>query len=280
MQRLRVTTGSTRRGHPWVRALFALAAASAVMVVGVTWMARSMATAPPSIDHAHAIAVDDAGRLVLGHHGGMMMSADGGRSWTSFLEGWDVMAAVPGPTDTLLVAGHGFVGSVDPAGALVRLDRRLSDRDVHALAFDPAAGDIWIATASGAVLRSEDRGASWETMSTGPVALLAVRDGMLVGIDPFEGVVTSPDGQSWRRRGVPPTSPVTSLAGSPTSSMTAITGSNGVWVSEDLDATWRMVSHGPAVAATFRERDGALLVVEGDGAVRELPSATLVSERP
>lgn len=268
-------TGSVRRVHPSVRALLALGFAAVILVAGVAWMARSMATALPPIDHAHTIALDDAGRLLLGHHDGILTSADGGRSWTSLLAGWDVMAAVPRSTDTILVAGHGFVGSVDRIGTLTRLDGELSDRDVHSLSLDPVTGDIWIATASGTVQRSGDDGATWEITSSGPVALLAVVDDGLIGIDPFEGVTSSVDGRSWARTGVPPTSPVTSLGRSTTSGAIAITGSNGVWVSDDGRDPWRMVSHGPGVAATFRERDGALLVLEAGGAVRELPPATV-----
>jgi photosystem II stability/assembly factor-like uncharacterized protein len=268
-------TGSIRRVHPAVTALLALGLAASVLVAGVGWMARSMADALPEIEHAHAIALDAAGRLLLGHHDGIVTSADGGRSWTSVIEGWDVMAVAPRSTGAILVAGHGFVGSVDATGTLTRLDGGLSDRDVHSLSIDPVTGDIWIATASGTVQRSRDDGATWEITSSGPVALLAVVDDGLIGVDPFEGLTTSIDGRSWAATGVPPTSPVASLARSSGSGAIAITGSNGVWVSDDGGATWRMASHGPAVAATFRERDGALLMLDATGAVRELSPTTV-----
>lgn len=270
-------TGSVRRVQPSVRALLALGFAAVILVTGVGWMARSMDTALPPIDHAHTIALDDAGRLLLGHHDGILTSADGGRSWTSLLEGWDVMAAVPRSTDTILVAGHGFVGSVSRAGTLTRLDGELSDRDVHSLSLDPVTGVIWIATASGSVLRSDDGGSRWEVTSAGPIALLAASTEGLIGVDPFVGLVSSADGRSWARIGVPPTSPVTSLGRSTRSGAVVVTGANGVWVSDDAGVTWRMVSHGSATAATFREDDGGLLVLQASGAVRALSPATVGS---
>lgn len=273
-------SGPARADGRWIRALLALGFASAIIVAGVAWRTGSNAIASPRVDHGHTIVLDDVGRLLLGHHDGVLASADGGRNWTTLLVGWDVMAAAPGPADAILVAGHGFVGSVDRQGSLTRLDDRLTDRDVHALSIDPVTGDTWIATASGTVLRSKDEGSTWDVVFAGPIALLAASGEGLIGIDPFEGLVASPDGRSWARFGALPTSPVSSLDVAGGSGAIAVTGPAGAWVSRDGGAAWSMVSQDPAQAAVFLHADEALLVLGKDGALHEAQLPALQPDHP
>ena len=259
-----------RFGSRPIRAFLVLGFASATIVAVVASMASPSTIASPPMDHGHTVTVDDQGRLLVGHHDGILASTDGGRSWTPLLVGWDVMAAAPGPADTILVAGHGFVGSVDRRGSLTRLDEGLTDRDVHALSVDPVNGDVWIATASGTVLRSDDVGSTWEVVSAGPIALLATSGEGLVGIAPFEGLVASSDGRSWAPLGGLPTSPVSSLGVAGGSAAIVVTGPDGAWVSHDDGAGWLRVSQDPALAATFHEAGAALLVLGANGTLREV----------
>ena len=80
------------------------------------------------------------GRLLLGHHDGLLSSADGGRSWRQLGVSGDALALADDPAQPLVIyaAGHGvFVKSGDGGETWAPVQHDLPGTDIHALAADP-----------------------------------------------------------------------------------------------------------------------------------------------
>lgn len=161
-------------------------------------------------------------RLLFGHHEGVLRSDDGGRGWTPLAFGEDAMGMAAASDGSIVVAGHLVFQALQDGGATwAPIDADLPSLDIHAFArslADPAR--MWAYLAEGGVYESTDGGTGWKKVTDGHVfALTAIREGdadVLLGIDPFLGLVRSPDGgRTWQPSGKPPAGPVTSLAATP-----------------------------------------------------------------
>lgn len=128
--------------------------------------------------HIHALAYDAEGNLLLGTHGGLFKSADGGKTWQKVgvrgsVNSDDWMSLVIDPRDrkVIFAGGHdlGVMKSMDGGTTWMRSDEGIKGTDVHGLAINQRNPELLFAYSVGyGVFRSEDGGVSWKRMDDGP----------------------------------------------------------------------------------------------------------------
>lgn len=267
-----IGTKGQGRGHSGRVPLLAGALITLIGAGALTWWVGARSTDPgmivsPSVAHGHAIGSGVDAAIYLGHHDGVLVSVDAGRSWAVRLQGQDVMAMVPGTDGRLALAGHGFLADVTPTGELVQLGSDLPTLDIHAMTASSNLRERWISAADGRVFRSADAGVTWRNASTGPIALIAGGSGRLVGLDPFGGLVISLDGESWLPWAEPPTAPILALAAAPSGEAVAIGSSQGTFVTLDHAITWSQLSSAPSTAVTVSPDGREVIVLRKDGVI-------------
>ena len=243
-----------------------LMAVFAVALGGWWWTSRAATDDPVALhrfetDDVHSLAFDlaDPDSLYFGHHGGMMVSKDGGVTWQDgTLRGVDVMQQAVGLADRPrhYVAGHDvFSVSTDNGQTWRPQPSDLPSLDLHAFVGSPAD----------------------------PNRLYAVPAGL--------GLFTSADGgASWLAATLPPgaeTQPI-ALAVSPNDPNTLYLGRNGVVaVSQDAGRTWQAPSQsGPGgiiMALTVApDADATLYAATNRGLMRREPDGrwTLLPVEP
>lgn len=205
-------------------------------------------------------------RLVFGHHGGLLETMDGGRTWTPGTATADAMSLSVPTGDRLLIAGHlVFQESRDGGATWADIAADLPSLDIHAFAQSTLEPDrMWAYLAGGGVFESEDGGVSWTEVFAGDVlGLTAVAmegSDVLYGIDPFVGLVRSTDGgTTWTPAGKPPTSPVTSLTATADGGILVLGGPDGLYRSDDGGVTWRQVLESRTVLASAISEGGETL---------------------
>lgn len=194
----------------------------------------------------HALAFDpaDPERLLFGHHGGLLASSDGGRSWQpTALSGADAMNVGQLGGDRLQIAGHDvYLESTDGGATWTPVPNDLPALDLHAFAVDPADSDrAWAFAVGHGLFRTEDAGRRWELLDPNNWGALTtyLRDGatVLAAIGP-EGLVRSRDGGlTWEPMAYPG-APLAALAAAPDGSAIYAATGNGIRRSTDEGATW------------------------------------------
>lgn len=140
--------------------------------------------------------------MYFGHHGGLLLSRNGGRDWQpTSLENADAMALAAPPADPQLMyaAGHNVFYKSEDGGRTWRpANNDLPGLDIHGFAADPEHPDLVYAHVVGfGLFRSEDSGETWELRSSRLRALnLAVGEtsGTLYAIAVQSGLLHSTDG--------------------------------------------------------------------------------------
>lgn len=193
--------------------------------------------------HSLAFDPDDANRLYFGHHGGLMISDDGGASWRdAALQGVDVMQqSVPADGGGRhYAAGHEvFFVSSDGGATWAAPDTDLPALDIHGFAAAPTDGDRLYAfeIVSRGLYTSADGGATWTDLAL-PPGMQAGLLPMAVGYDDplhlFAGVgpelIESKDGgQTWQPLEAPGGT-IVSLATLPDDPASLLVGTEaGIW---------------------------------------------------
>lgn len=176
-------------------------------------------------------AVGDAGRT-----GGLLVSMDGGRTWT-------LRSTVP------LFAG----GNAKTAGMPAEHPRSTG----NLLAVDAATGRLYAATFKDGLMRSEDDGVTWTTLGLAGVhlrtlALDSLSSGVLYAGSYGQGafrIDDSPLGPTVTQLATsPPTVEELAVAGS---SIFAAAGTSGIFRSDDGGATWQQVGTSLASGANW-----------------------------
>lgn len=208
--------------------------------------------------------------LLLGHHGGVLETRDGGRTWRPLAANADAMSMeVSG--ESIVIAGHDiFQGSDDGGRTWAPIEAALPSLDIHAFArsrLDPDT--MWAYLAGGGIWRTDDGGRTFTEVYQGDaVALAAIApDGrdVLLGIDPFAGLVRSEDaGRTWRPLGRPPGTPVASMAATPDGNTILLGTGQGLYRTDDAGASWRTPLPETTFLAVAVSDDGRTVVAVSD----------------
>jgi photosystem II stability/assembly factor-like uncharacterized protein len=213
---------------------------------GRTWMLSHLAGR--SVDH-FAIAPDDPLTMVAGTQHGVLLSRDGGATWTQ------VAAITSSYATAVATARDGVIDVATDDGLFTSNDfgatwTRASASHPYVLA---RSGATIYAGGEAGVENSADGGASWRRASTGiaglRIAALAVHGRSVVGADFGGGTIVSVDaGVHWRDSrtvGRP-------IAVAVTPRLVYVgTWSDGLQVSGDRGATWQRLANGlPAQRVT------------------------------
>lgn len=255
-----------RAGPRWL--LMAVVAIGALAILAVAL--RPSGTAGPvswvrlGTQDVHSLAFPgpDTSTLLFGHHGGILRSADRGRTWAPLSVRQDAMGMAAAADGSIVIAGHlVFQASRDGGATWAPINTDLPSLDIHAFARSPSdPSRLWAYLAEGGIYESTDFGTSWTQVNEGNVVQLTAirRNGgdELLGID-LRGLVRSTDeGNTWLVAGTPPTAPVTSLAATPDGGVIVLGGPDGLYRSDDGGATWRHVLSTKTVLATAISSDG------------------------
>ena len=106
-------------------AWFIPAVLAAIVMVGAAVFLSRRSTGEPTpwarlaTQDVHSLAfVDDyPDRLLFGHHGGLLASADGGRSWTEMPVRQDAMSTSTADDGSIVIAGHEVFSASRDGGA-------------------------------------------------------------------------------------------------------------------------------------------------------------------
>jgi len=218
--------------------------------------------------HSLAFAPGSTERVYFGHHGGIVESQDGGRTWAPLPVRADAMGMRPAADGSIVIAGHEvFVGSADGGRTWAPIAADLPNIDIHAFARDPVdARRMWAYLAEGGVYESADGGTHWTKVYDGHIPFLAAtNDGSsvgLVGIEPFQGFARSTDGsRTWSPVSQPDAFPTYSIAATPDGRVVALGVSDGLLRSEDGGATWTKIALGGPAFAIALSDDGRTIAV-------------------
>ncbi|MGH2607622.1 MAG: VPS10 domain-containing protein [Tepidiformaceae bacterium] len=198
--------------------------------------------------HSMAISPTDPNVILYGHHGGVLRSIDGGRSWekTNLTGSTDDAMGIgisPADSNTVYAAGHDtFFKSTDGGETWDSLKPNLPSRDIHGLAVAP--GRIYANVVGVGLFRSDESGENWTLASKAAFP----RDVMTVsgsGTDTVyvasmgSGVLRSDDAGATLRPTGKIAAGVLSVAAHPTDDSIVYAGTDkGLFASTDGGKTW------------------------------------------
>ncbi|MGH8755291.1 MAG: WD40/YVTN/BNR-like repeat-containing protein [Burkholderiales bacterium] len=132
----------------------------------------------PGAHHIHAITYNAKGNLLLGTHGGLFESTDGGKTWQKVsvkgsvnADDWMSLVVDPRNRKIIVAGGHdlGVIKSIDGGITWMRSDDGIKGTDIHGLAIDQRSPELLFAySVDNGVFKSKDGGVSWKRMDDGP----------------------------------------------------------------------------------------------------------------
>jgi photosystem II stability/assembly factor-like uncharacterized protein len=217
--------------------------------------------------HSLAFVGGDPEHVLFGHHGGLLESGDGGRTWSALPVRDDAMAMSPAEDGSIVIAGHEvFTASRDGGATWAAIRADLPSLDIHGFTRDPAdPGRMWAYLATGGLWESTDVGAHWVEVRADnvvyPVAISDATGTRLLGVD-ATGLITSADGgRTWTTLGVPPTYPMTSLAASLDGRTVYAGAPDGLFRSDDGGRTWQRTTYRGSAFALATTHDGGTVAL-------------------
>ncbi|MGH7184893.1 MAG: WD40/YVTN/BNR-like repeat-containing protein [Pseudomonadota bacterium] len=206
--------------------------------------------------HSPAFDPGNGSRLYFGHHGGLLESRDGGRSWqAATLSGADAMNVRIGE-DRAQIAGHDvYLESIDGGVTWQPVPNDLPGLDLHAFAIDPGDADhAWAFAAGFGLFETTDAGRHFSLRQPGNWGYLAAyRQGddtvlLAVGQD---GLVRSSDGgASWGEAlAYPGAALAGGLAAATDGSVLYVATTAGLRRSTDGGASWQPTAFSGVVLA-------------------------------
>lgn len=228
--------------------------------------------------HALAWSPTEPDTAFFGHHGGLLKSTDGGRTWQpTSLANADAMSLAVSPKEPqrIFAAGHGIFRRSDDGGATwTAPETAIQGADIHGFAQNPSEPDRLYAMVVGqGLLTSTDGGTTWTPVTTAPQgqAIAVSGDGKTLLMGTQAGVEQSGDnGATWTTAGagLPPDAQVISLSTAPNGDMVFAATTEGVyrrsgagnWEATGLQGTILTVAVSPA-------QPGAVLAVDEQGSV-------------
>ena len=263
--------GSSRRPPRWLLPGVLLVTAA----VGLVLFTKGRSPADPAAwaslrtQDVHSLAFVGANpdHLLFGHHGGLLKTRDGGRTWSSLPVREDAMSMTPADDGSIVIAGHEvFTASRDGGATWTPIAADLPSLDIHGFTRDPAdPARMWAYLATGGVWESRDFGRRWVRVHADNVVLpIAIRDPAgtrLLGVD-ASGLVTSADGgRTWSFLGAPPAYPVTGLAASADGRTVYAGAPDGLSRSDDGGRTWSLTTYRGSAFALATTGDGGTVAL-------------------
>ena len=220
--------------------------------LGGTWLNADVGL---FLNSALAVAVDprDPNHLLLGTDLGLLRSRTGGRSWTPEAQGQVIgavfaLAFAPDGQSAICAAPSGVFRYQD--GQWLRADAPAGAAPARGLAISKVSGRIYLLGRAG-LFASDDGGQSYDRVTsalpqTAEITTLAVADArseLLLAVIDGQIMASEDGGGQWQRRaqGLGNT-PIDTVALDPASPQRVwAAGTDLVYVSDDLGATWRAV---------------------------------------
>lgn len=221
--------------------------------------------------HSLVFDPDDAQHLLFGHHGGLLETTDGGRTWQpTALHGADAMNVGRPSGGFFQVAGHDvYMETTDGGQSWQDVPNDLPGLDLHAFATDPAdPSRAWAFAVGFGLFETTDRGRAWERRQAGNWGALTafVENGLtvLVGVG-GSGLGRSEDGgRTWTSL-APPDGQLVSLAASVDGSALYAATTTGVRRSSDRGRTWTATEFGTvAMTVAVSAQHGNVVAVVDD----------------
>ena len=217
--------------------------------------------------HSLAFVGGDPQRLLFGHHGGVLSSADGGRDWQPLSTRSDAMSLGAAADGSIIIAGHEVLAySRDEGRTWQDVAASLSSLDIHGFARDPSdPARMWAYLATGGLWQSRDGGVVWEQVQLEnvllPIAVATPSGTRLFGVR-VNGLASSDDGGStWRDIATPQVYPITSLAATADGSVLVAAGPDGLARSDDGAASWSKLPFDSQPAAIAVTNGGRTIAV-------------------
>ena len=216
----------------------ALAIAAGIWIVFTNRQAENNGITPVSrlnTDDFHSLvfSLTEPETIYFGHHGGLMVSNNGGEDWKkTSLNGVDAMAlGLPGSNPQIMyAAGHDvFYKSIDAGQTWESVSTNLPGTDIHGFTVDPENENRVFANVAGlGIFGSQDGGEAWEALST-----------------------------------TAPPSTFNLTMGENSEALYAAAGQAGLWKSADGGKTWLVVSQTPdegAIAVVYVRENNRLFI--------------------
>lgn len=246
-----------------------------------TGAAQPIATLPTQDYHALVWSPTEPNTVFFGHHGGLMKSTDGGRTWQSTtLTNADAMSITTAPKapERIYAAGHGIFRRSDDGGTTwTAPETTIQGVDIHGFAQSPADPDQLYALVVGqGILKSTDGGATWtraNVMADEMHAALAVStDGKALLRGTANGVQQSTDdGATWTPfgKGLPRRAQVLALAVHPSGDTILAATSEGLYRWSRASDTWTPTELAGTILAVASSpaQPNTILAVDDQGRV-------------
>ncbi len=217
---------------------------------------------------AHSLAFVDGNpnRVLFGHHGGLLSSADGGVNWSALAVGQDAMSMAPAGDSSIVIAGHEvFAASRDSGATWTPVSSDLPSLDIHGFARDPQdPGRMWAYLATGGLWESVDYGVHWSRVRDDNVAFpIAVRDPSLrlIGVDTTGLVSSDDDGRTWASLVTPAAYPLTALAATQDGTVIYAGSTDGLFRSDDAGRSWTRTNYKGSAFAIATSPDGQAVAI-------------------
>lgn len=276
-QRYRLAKAQTAprsRGVPLPLLLGGLAIVIVAIAVVTILASRSSGSPTPwarlgtSDVHSLAFVGNDPNHVLFGHHGGVLESRDGGRTWQPLPTRVDAMGMRPAADGSIVIAGHlVFTASHDNGATWEPIAAQdLPNLDIHGFARDPAdPAHMWAALATGGLWESSDFGIHWTRLREDNVLLpIAMRLGdqtRLVAIG-AAGLEASDDGgRSWAAAPTPPTYPMTALNATPDGKVMYAGSLDVLYRSDDAGRSWEPTAYTGSAFAIATTDDGETIAI-------------------